>query len=93
MLTITEAFWSVQLALCAYALHSLFDREHIFERYGRWLENLEHSLPWLSKPLGGCLTCFAGQVCLWGGFVLLGLTWRVVPFALLGIATIKILKR
>lgn len=37
----------------------------IFERYGRWLDELERTRPKLAYPLGYCSKCLAGQIALW----------------------------
>ena len=45
--------------------NDIIQRGEILEHYGRIIERLPE---WLSKPLGACPECFAGQMALWFGF-------------------------
>jgi hypothetical protein len=93
MLNYEQVFWAAQAAFCAFALHGMMEPGQLLCRYGDYVRRMEYRRPWLAKPLGACYACFAGQVCLWAGFVSLGASWSVVPFALVGMAVAKILKR
>jgi len=42
---------------------------NIFAFYGRMIERLPD---WITKPLGGCPKCMAGQIALWGYLLLPG---------------------
>ena len=49
------------VAFC-YAIYIITSPNMILDWYMRLID---HFPDWLYKPLGGCLTCFTGQVSLW----------------------------
>jgi len=52
----------LKISFTAYIFIWLGDPEEIFGWYQRLIKDLPM---WLWKPLGGCVKCFTGQVCLW----------------------------
>lgn len=69
---LTDIYISLQFALVAWTIrHILMRPGMIFHRYFLWLDSMVgKNKEWLAKPLGYCDRCFAGQLALWGFFLL-----------------------
>ena len=76
MLELVEIFWSFQIAALVYVLTIvLFEEGYLLEWYYDLLIDLKNGGKlgkWLSKPLGLCERCTAGQFGLWVWFYLNG---------------------
>ncbi len=60
--------YSFFLALTAWVfVNILEDEDMIFGWYGKLIDKLPK---WISKPIGGCDLCMAGQFGFWGYFLL-----------------------
>ena len=69
MLEINEIFSAFQFAVVAYVFVCVLQKQgYIFEAYGDFLDDLDRRnkrWKWVTKPLGNCEICFAGQIGLW----------------------------
>lgn len=69
MLTFAELFFAFQIGALAYVLTCvLMQQDYLLEWYFDLLVDLEQdgkAGKWLSKPLGLCEVCTAGQIALW----------------------------
>lgn len=66
MLTLHDLQVAGQIAVFAVVVADILTRpKMILEKYGRWLERLETTLPEMAYPLGYCGKCLAGQIALW----------------------------
>lgn len=79
MLTLAEMYKAAQVAALAYVLSILFEEGQIFAAWGRLLTRNRFDWPNLTKALGLCLRCLAGQMALWIG----ALYCYLPPFKLL----------
>ena len=44
-----------------------------------WMETKGKFAKWLSKPIGGCHLCAAGQLAFWAHLFASGWNWRMMP--------------
>lgn len=69
MLAPSEILWAFQLSALVYVITCvLFEEGYLLEWYYDALINLKHKGrfgKWISKPLGLCEKCTAGQFALW----------------------------
>jgi len=69
MLTLTEVFFSAQLSVLAYVVTCVLTAQgYLLESWYDMLVDMEQGTSlgkWLSKPLGLCEKCAAGQLSLW----------------------------
>lgn len=57
---------TISVAIVAWVFCTVLINEGmLFDWYGDWLHKLNNTRPWLAKPLGYCLACFAGQLGFW----------------------------
>jgi hypothetical protein len=57
---------TISVAIVAWVFNTVLIAEGmVFGWYGDWLHKLNNTRPWLAKPLGYCLACFAGQLGFW----------------------------
>lgn len=87
-----KILYSFFLALTAWVFVNILEDENmIFSWYGKFIDKLP---TWISKPIGGCDLCMAGQFGLWGYFFLGEYKFiEHIFFTILTIFFIKIIDR
>lgn len=84
MLEVLEIFWAFQLAVLVYVVTCvLFEEGYLLEWYYDLLIDLKNGGKlgkWLSKPLGLCERCTAGQFGLWVWLIANGSEYLQTPF-------------
>mgnify|MGYP001027923713 FL=1 len=84
MLLASEVFFSFQLAVLVAVLEWCMADGMILSAYRMWLERkaFEWQYGWITKPMGLCSFCTAGQVGLWTGVFMLGFyPFEIILFA------------
>jgi hypothetical protein len=74
MLLISEIFYAFQIAVFVAVFQWCMQEGMILSAYRVWLERkaFEWQYGWITKPMGLCSFCFAGQLGLWTGVFILG---------------------
>ena len=80
----------IVIAVCCFVwVNILMQPGNIFNCYNKLIEKVPE---WLYKPLGGCDYCFTGQVALWYFLFYYGFDFLIIPYILISIFIIHLIK-